>query len=61
MDVARGVGFSKHEQLTLQEASQILNIHTISNITTVDGKQSRKVEWVIFSKTESPNDICITR
>ena len=39
MDVAREAGFSEKEQITLREAITVLKVHTVSDITTLDGTQ----------------------
>jgi hypothetical protein len=37
--VAREAGFSDKEKITLREAITVLKVHTVSNITTLDGTQ----------------------
>jgi hypothetical protein len=39
MEVAREAGFSDKDQVILREASTVLKIHTVSDITTLDGKR----------------------
>ena len=39
MDVAREAGFSKKEQIILREAITVLKVHSVSDITTLDGTQ----------------------
>ena len=39
MDVAREVGFSDRDQITLREEITVLKVHTFSDITTLDGTQ----------------------
>ena len=39
MDIAREVGFSDRGKITLREAITVLKVHTVSDITTLDGTQ----------------------
>ena len=42
MDVARDAGLSVGDQIILREATTILKVHTISDITTLDGIKIKK-------------------
>ena len=42
MDVARESGFSERDQITLREAITVLKVHSVSDITTLDGTQIKK-------------------
>ena len=53
MDVAREAGFSDRDQVILREASTVLKIHTVSDITTLDGKEIKPgiVNGILKDKT----------
>ena len=42
MDVGREAGFSKAEQVHLREAAIVLQVHTLSDIITVDGTRIKE-------------------
>ena len=48
MEVTREAGCSDRDQVILREASTVLKIHTVSDITTLDGK---KIKPGIFDGT----------
>ena len=53
MDVARDAGFSVGDQIILREAAKILKVHTVSDITTLDGIKIKKgvVEGILDDRT----------
>ena len=42
MDVGQEAGFSKSEQVHLREAAIVLQVHTLSDIVTVDGTRIKE-------------------
>jgi hypothetical protein len=54
MDVARESRFSDRDQVILQEASTVLNIHTVSDIIPHDVKQIKPALLTAHSRTGPP-------
>ena len=53
MDVAREARFSERDQITLREAITVLKVHTVSDITTLDGTQIKPgiVDGILVDRT----------